>query len=233
MLPGLIFGVASLGVGATLLFPAIPWLQGQYPNIAPDDAVEATTLPTLVNVPFALAAGLIMGRRIGFAAFPFSRSSCSFIGGLLPVAVPHDWTVVIVGSLLRGAGGGRAAALPATLATTLWTDDKASTYMGWATGSISAGSMLERLRVPAASSQHEAGVRRGHARLRRATGLRRGVERMSGSARSLRVGDSIGPVSSILTFGTFEEGIRRANNVHYGLAGGVWAPEVAKAHRTA
>jgi acyl-CoA reductase-like NAD-dependent aldehyde dehydrogenase len=42
-----------------------------------------------------------------------------------------------------------------------------------------------------------------------------------------------GLVASILPFGTFEEVIRRAKSVQYGLVGGVWTRDVAKAHRTA
>jgi aldehyde dehydrogenase (NAD+) len=40
-----------------------------------------------------------------------------------------------------------------------------------------------------------------------------------------------GPVASVLPFDTVDEVVRRANSVEYGLAGGVWTRDIAKAHR--
>jgi acyl-CoA reductase-like NAD-dependent aldehyde dehydrogenase len=42
-----------------------------------------------------------------------------------------------------------------------------------------------------------------------------------------------GPVAAVTAFDDWDELVRRANSVHYGLAAGVWTRDISKAHRFA
>lgn len=148
-LPSLMVAAASLGVGATLLFPAIPWLMEQFPEHSAANVAQAATLPTLVSVPFIILAGSVVGRTIGnrrIGARPIFVGGLAVftIGGLIPFLVQGSWSAIIVGSVLRGIGEG-AAALPTALAATLWTGRKKQTNLGLVVGSVSLGSMLGQI----------------------------------------------------------------------------------------
>jgi phenylacetaldehyde dehydrogenase len=57
----------------------------------------------------------------------------------------------------------------------------------------------------------------------------------SGLANGARLNQQeiFGPVASIIPFSTEEEAVQLANDVSYGLAAGIWTPDIQRAHRVA
>lgn len=135
----------TCGMGVALTQAAVASVADQFPDQSLSTIMQIVTLPNLVLVPVIVAAGIVAGRRIGFRSLILIGMSLVLVGGLLPVVFEGQWSVVMVGTVLRGVGLGLQMSMGVTLAMALWTGTKSRTYVGWAEGAQCLGAMVAQL----------------------------------------------------------------------------------------
>lgn len=144
-LPAVLVTAITCGAGISVMMTAVPAVAEQFPDQQLTTVMQIVTLPNLLVVPVTLIAGGLAGKKIGFKPLILLGFILVVIGGLLPVFIPENWTVVMGGTVLRGIGFGLQMSMPATLAMYLWTGTTAQRYLGWANAALSLGGMLAQI----------------------------------------------------------------------------------------
>ena len=88
-----------------------------------------TTIQSIVSLPFILAVGRFVGKRISYKATAITSAVCVLVGSMAPFFINSSWTIVLVFRGLAGVGVGLAACRTALMLASV-PADLHTKYMG-------------------------------------------------------------------------------------------------------
>ena len=87
------------------------------------------TLPSLISLPFTLAIGAVVGKKIPYKLTAIISTGSIVVGGLGPFFISGNWSVILAFRALMGVGVGLCASRTALLLSSV-PSEKHAQYMG-------------------------------------------------------------------------------------------------------
>ncbi len=115
-----------------------------YPNIAYGTVLLLSTISSLFMIPGSLAAGVVLGKQVGFKQMAVISLGGTIIAGVLPYFITN-FTAVLILRIIVGFCIGLGFPLQSTLALKLFDDSVRPSVLGKATVAMSAGSIIYML----------------------------------------------------------------------------------------
>lgn len=145
---GRVISLMAVYFAANVIFVTSPalnsWATQLYPDIPYSTVLFLSTISSLLMIPGSLAAGAVLGKKIGFKTMAVVSLGGIIIAGCLPFFI-RNFTFVLVMRAVVGFCIGLGFPLQSTLSLKLFNDDERPAVLGKATFVMACGSIFYML----------------------------------------------------------------------------------------
>lgn len=145
---GRVISLMAVYFAANVIFVTSPalnsWATQLYPDIPYSTVLFLSTISSLLMIPGSLAAGAVLGKKVGFKTMAVVSLGGIIIAGCLPFFI-RNFTFVLVMRAVVGFCIGLGFPLQSTLALKLFHDDERPAVLGKATFVMACGSIFYML----------------------------------------------------------------------------------------
>lgn len=127
---------------------AVHTFQQAFPAISQSSVMLVSTLPGLIAVPVMLLAGRLVGRRVTYRRICILGTVMILTGGLLPVVLPANWTLILICRAILGVGAGCYGVRNSFIIRSV-PPEKAAALTGYSTVALTAGGSVSGVIVGA------------------------------------------------------------------------------------
>lgn len=145
---GRVISLMAVYFAANVIFVTSPalnsWATQLYPDIPYSTVLFLSTISSLLMIPGSLAAGAVLGKKIGFKTMAVVSLGGIITAGCLPFFI-RNFTFVLVMRAVVGFCIGLGFPLQSTLSLKLFNDDERPAVLGKATFVMACGSIFYML----------------------------------------------------------------------------------------
>lgn len=145
---GRVISLMAVYFAANVIFVTSPalnsWATQLYPDIPYSTVLFLSTISSLLMIPGSLAAGAVLGKKVGFKTMAIVSLGGIIVAGCLPFFI-RNFTFVLVMRAVVGFCIGLGFPLQSTLSLKLFNDDERPAVLGKATFVMACGSIFYML----------------------------------------------------------------------------------------